>query len=92
METVPFNLLFIIGIVFILINKNKVGLYMIITFFVPALLFTFLFQFRKFDYVFHVFPIFFLISAYALDRIVEANSLVFAKFKVVQRIIGKKNR
>lgn len=89
METVPFNLLFVLGTLLLIVNKNKAGLYTLLTFWVPVLAFSFLFQYRKNDYIFHVFPIFFLVSAYALDRVIGFTHLIFASWKSAQRISNK---
>ncbi len=75
-ERLPFNLLFIGGAILILVNWNRVGVFTLLTFFVPVILFSFVFQYRKNDYVFHVYPLFYLVGAVALDFVIVKLSEV----------------
>ena len=91
----PFNLLFVAGTILILKNWNRAGVFMLLTFFVPIVLFSFVFQYRKNDYVFHVYPLFYLIGAVALNfLIVKLGSLKFIESAMTSPLIplqrGKK--
>ena len=64
---IPFNLFFLAGLFLILKRNDQGGIFSLLTLFVPVILFSFVFQYRKNDYVFHVYPILYLVAAYALD-------------------------
>jgi hypothetical protein len=79
-EKLPFNLLFIGGTILIFKSWNRAGVFALLTFFIPVVLFSFVFQYRKNDYVFHVYPLFYLVGAVALDVfIVKLGSLKFVE-------------
>lgn len=74
----PFNLLFVVGTIWIFKNWNRAGVFTLLTFFVPVVLFSFVFQYRKNDYVFHVYPLFYLVGAVALDFVIaKLNEVKF---------------
>ena len=66
----PFDWLFWVGAALMLKQKNRAGIFILLTFLIPVLMFSFVFQYRKNDYIFHVYPIFYLVGAFALDYLV----------------------
>jgi 4-amino-4-deoxy-L-arabinose transferase-like glycosyltransferase len=84
-EKLPFNLLFIGGTILIFKSWNRAGVFALLTFFIPVVLFSFVFQYRKNDYVFHVYPLFYLIGAVALDFVIVKLSEVKFFDAVVRR-------
>ena len=66
----PINVLFVLGAVQALRRFHKPGVYALLTFLVPVLMFSFVFQYRKNDYVFHVLPLFYLLAAAPLENVV----------------------
>ncbi len=67
----PINILFCVGALLILGRWHKPGVFALVTLFVPVLLFSFVFQYRKSDYVFNVYPVVFIVASFALSRISE---------------------
>jgi hypothetical protein len=84
-EKLPFNLLFIGGTILILKKWNRAGVFTLLTFFVPVVLFSFVFQYRKNDYVFHVYPLFYLVGAVALDFLIAKLNEV----KLFDAVLGR---
>ncbi len=77
----PVNLLFVAGTILALRQRHKPGVYALVNLLVPVLLFSFVFQYRKNDYIYHVYPLLFLLAAFALDT---AISRVQRSAKAVQ--------
>ncbi len=67
----PFNLFMLAGAALIVFRWHKPGIFALLTLGIPILFFTFVFQYRKNDYIYNVYPIFYLVGAYALSRIVS---------------------
>ncbi len=77
-EKVPFNLLFVFGLYLILKRGERAGIFSLLTFAIPIILFSFVFEYRKNDYIFHVYPIFYLVAAYALDASITGFAMLSA--------------
>lgn len=84
----PLNLLFLLGALQIVRTCHKAGIFALANFVVPVLLFSFVFQYRKNDYVYHVYPILFLVAAVPLSGLAR---LVVGKIREMRpgKIIGK---
>lgn len=69
MEHFPVFLLFLMGAALIVRRWHKAGIYSLISFIVPVLMFSFVFQYRKNDYIYHVYPILFLLAGFTLSEL-----------------------
>ncbi len=67
----PMGILFIFGSIQIFVRKNKPGLYLLMIFTVYFFLFSAVFSYRHFQYLFCVYSIFTIISAYAYSHFIE---------------------
>ncbi|MFQ5640144.1 MAG: ArnT family glycosyltransferase [bacterium] len=70
-DKLPFYLLFLIGLASVLLRFDKAGVYSALHFVIPVLMFSFVFQYRKNDYIFHVFPLFLLLAAVGFNVVIE---------------------
>jgi len=73
----PLYLFFLIGVLQIVRRCHKAGLYALVNLIIPVLLFSFVFSYRKTDYIYHVYPVLFLVAALPLGEVVR---LLFSKF------------
>jgi uncharacterized membrane protein len=68
-----FSGLFLAGAIFSLkqSSRNRAGLYFLIQFLVPVLMFSFVFSYRKNDYIFHVYALYALMAAVGFVNVVD---------------------
>ncbi len=69
-EHFPTYLLFAAGALLLVLRGSRPGLYSLMNLAAPVLMFTFLFKYRKNDYIYHVYPVVFLLAGYALSEAV----------------------
>ncbi len=67
----PMNILFIAGALLVLHRRDRAGIYALLNLLIPVLVFSFVFQYRKNDYIYHVYPVFFLLAAIPVARVVN---------------------
>jgi len=81
----PFNIFFIAGMILLVKHWQQNGVFVLLILMIPIVMFSFVFQYRKIDYIFHVYPLFYIVGAYSLDFFVA--KLTNAKFleKIIQR-------
>jgi 4-amino-4-deoxy-L-arabinose transferase-like glycosyltransferase len=84
----PFDWLFVFGALLMLLRNEKAGVYSLFAFVVPVLMFSVVFQYRKNDYIFHVYPLFYLIAAYGLDHLVALGGRVLDRLRS-KRLLGE---
>ena len=48
-------------------SKNRAGVYILVQLLIPVIMFSFVFQYRKNDYVFHVYPLYLMICSVGLS-------------------------
>jgi len=84
----PINILCLVGVFQVLHRRNQPGLYALLNLVVPVLLFSFIFQYRKNDYIYHVYPVLFLLAALPVERVmtllVERFAAQLLKFRLAK--------
>lgn len=70
----PVYVLFPAGAILVLWRWHKPGIYSLVNLVVPVLMFSFIFHYRKNDYVYHVYPVLFLLAGVALSELIRLSS------------------
>jgi len=73
----PIGVFFALGTVQAVLRMNKVILYSVLFFIVQVFLFTFVFSYRLYQYIYNVIPFFVLVAGYGLVNIVNMESEKF---------------
>jgi 4-amino-4-deoxy-L-arabinose transferase-like glycosyltransferase len=74
----PLGVLFAFGTIQAVLRMNKVVVYSALFFIIPVFLFTFVFSYRLYQYIYNVIPFFVLVAGYGLINIVNMEG---GKFK-----------
>ena len=69
----PIGALFLIGLWQSVLRLNKRILYTALFFLVPVFMFTFVFSYRAYHYIYNIFPFFVIIAAYGIVNIVDSE-------------------
>ncbi|KAA3657306.1 MAG: hypothetical protein DWQ10_13610 [Calditrichaeota bacterium] len=86
----PMGILFVFGAIQIFVRKNKGGLYLLMLFTAYFLLFSLVFSYRHFQYLFAVYSIFTIIAAYAYSFFVEFEIINIRKYWEIKSGLIKK--
>jgi len=84
----PINVLCLVGAFMVSWKRHQAGFYALLNLLVPVVFFSFVFQYRKNDYIYHVYPVLFLLAALPVERIMTflqerlaAKTLKLERFK-----------
>ncbi len=70
----PMGVLFVLGIYQVMSRLHRFGYYIVSIFMACLLLFTFVFSYRHLQYLYNIYPILIIVSAYAFSNIVNSES------------------
>lgn len=93
----PLGAFFAIGIIQAIFRLNKSIIYSSLFFIIQVLLFTFVFSYRLFQYIYNVLPFFIVVSSFAIINVFENESSVFIGtknllYKVASKLMKKPSR
>jgi len=69
MQRFPIYAFFLCGVAIVLKRWHKAGIFSLVSIVAPILMFTFVFQYRKNDYIYNVYPFYLILAAYGIDQI-----------------------